>query len=365
MRDITTQKTKMSSSAKRARLDDAAASAVPVPVAVAAPATIEFASMTRADMLASLKRDGYVVVRGVASREQAAHLHDLLWRDLELLAPGLRRADKTTWTPKNRPEHAGGLIQHYGVGWWESCVRARALMSPVFATIWGVDVRDLWTSFDGVSITRKPAQGRCAFKDVEDWSARALRDNRLHVDQTVAGFKCVQGGLALCDQPIEGHVFVCVPGSHLVHTDLMARGPTKKTPGWETMTPAQLDFLEARGFQPVRVALSAGDAVYWDSRTVHNSGPYTAAAAADSERAQIFACMTPSPPSGPLRDTQMAKRRAYHADRRTSKHSPWPVRVFGKKPRSYGGGSGGPEMHPENVPRFELDADARKLHGLE
>lgn len=318
-----------------------------------------------AELVARLERDGYAVLRGALAPEEAARARALAWDWLEALAPAVRRGDPRTWTSRNVPQLTGGLakglVQFYGVGWNAADVYVRDLVKPVFERIYGT--KRLWSSFGGFSVSMRPREDRfCSFRDLEDWAARRFEGGRLHVDQTrFSGHLCYQGGVALTDQREDGHVFVCVPGSHLLHAELLAAGDASKL-HWMELSAGQMEMLRARGLEPRRVALRPGDMVLWDSRTVHANTGWCATAPRGAERLQSLICMAPAPPADSrLHADEMAFRRDCYARRATSKHTPVPVRVFPPKPRKYGAA----QFAPEPMPPAALTAPQRMLHGLQ
>ncbi len=314
-------------------------------------------------MMAALDEYGYVVIRGVATPERASEIRSKFFDWFEALSPAIRRDDPSTFVGANLPIHARGLIQHYGVAWQPHAYAARAVAAPVFAELWGVAEEELWTSFDGTSATRKP--NRCRHADLAAWNAHKWSDGPrgtpVHVDQTTLGFSSVQGGLAVTDQLEDQHCFVCVPGSHKYHEKLLSLGDPISRPHWQKTNAAQKEWLRSRGLDMIRVPMSAGDFVLWDSRTVHSSAAYCGTADPSAVRVQVFACMAPSPSDPTVRATEKKKRARYLAEGRASAHSPWPVRPFPKKPRTWGKS----QDHLFEPPPFAMTETERRLHGVD
>lgn len=318
--------------------------------------------MNRDDMMKSLDRDGYVILPDVISEGTCDELLSSFWDYMEGMNSDICRTKPTTWTKENLPISTKGLIQHYNVGFQRFTVDAHMLLKPVFESIYGTN--RLWTSFDGVSFTQKGK--RPQFKDVPDWKTKCWESTAVHIDQTTPGFMSIQGGLAVTDQKEDEHVFVCVPGSHKFHEDLLkiweqdadARfkekniayeatirelGAGEKKPvrptresatfHWEIMNDNQLAYLQQKGLEMQRIPLKRGSFVLWDSRTVHSSAGYCKSARADALRLQIFVCMRPVPDNDIEREMRI-RRKAY-TEGRVSKHSADHIRLFGKQPRMY------------------------------
>jgi hypothetical protein len=302
--------------------------------------------VTRKEMMDGLKANGYYVVKGAVTKSKCQEIEGLFFDYMEGMCPGFKRNDKTTWTGKNRPLHTKGLIQQYNASWQRYHMEAKMAQLPTFQELWDED--DLWSSFDGVSFT-KMRYGDC--ENLADWEENCWEADALHIDQTTPGFSSVQGGLAVLDQPKKGHVFLCIPGSHLYHEELLAifakqiarankklakegKNPSKKLEKhWGILTKSHLAFLKWKGLKPERVASEAGDITLWDSRCVHSSAKYCKDAPKDLVRLQVFACMLPSPKDPKVRAREVKKRQNAYEKGLVSKHSADEVRTFGKTPR--------------------------------
>ncbi len=316
---------------------------------------------SRASMNKALARDGYCVLRNVLSEDQCVAVETSLWNYMEALSPAIKRDDLATLTPANRPIHTRGLIQHYNVGFQEASVLVRQWAKPVFAELYGT--QELWTSVDGLSLSTKPK--RCHYKDQADWNKNHWERDPVHVDQTTVTddgkHSCVQGGFAITSQHADEHVFLCVPGSHVMHAELLALGPAKKKLHWEIMNDSQKELMKHEGLEMKRVPLNRGDAVLWDSRVVHSSSPYLQTAPAGAKRIQVFACMLPvSRVPAAKRADQMAKRQKAYDQGVVSKHSPDLIRLFGKLPQTYGAD----QSHFTIPASVTMTPAERQLHGL-
>lgn len=319
---------------------------------------------SRADMLRGLDEDGYTIVPSVLTEDDCNRVLSLFWDYTEAMCPGVDRNNLKTWNSKTRFPNQGGLIQHGCVGWQRFAVETRALVRHVFEELWDTD--DLWTSVDGASATIKHSRPQFVpFGSLDDWNARKWIDNPVHIDQTTPGRLTIQGGVAITDQNEDEHVFVCVPGSHRLHEELLRLGPTKKTLHWEIMNDAQKEFMRRVELDMRRIPLKRGDVVLWDSRTVHSSAKYCKTARANAFRLQVFACMIPAPQNPHVRAAEIAKRRGVYERGLTSKHSPWPIRPFGAKPRLYSKEDEERYAAYRIPPPAELTEEERKLHGLD
>jgi hypothetical protein len=188
----------------------------------------------------------------------------------------------------------------------------------------------------------------------------------VHIDQTTPGFISVQGGLAVTSQAENEHVFLCIPGSHVHHEELLTiwekANPGKKPElHWEIMIPEQLTFLRSKGLEMRRVPMNAGDFVLWDSRTVHSSAPYCADAPLSAMRLQIFVCMRPVTE---LSEKERKVRREAYESGRVSKHSADQIRLFGKQPRMYSQEDKATHEKMKVPPSVELSEEEKLVYGL-
>ena len=161
------------------------------------------------EALEHLRREGYVVVRGVlANASELAHARELLWEFLEGAGVGVRRDAPETWV-RSRPNQYG-IVWEHGVGqsrlmWF---LRTRPRVRAVFERIW--QTKDLITSFDGCALFRPwlPPHGDPAWRTQGGW---------WHVDQNPLlrpDFDCVQGLVNLLPMSRATGGNVLIPRSH-------------------------------------------------------------------------------------------------------------------------------------------------------
>lgn len=301
--------------------------------------------MTREMMLNMISRDGFCIVRDVVTKDKCEAMKQAFWEYLKVLSKGrFDPDDRATWIrSKNLPLDA--LIQHYNVAFQRHAVDARMALVDVFRMLW--DTPNVIPSLDGTSFSFKGK--RPNFRDVKDWeSKRWTKKTAVHVDQTGPGFQCVQGGLAITSQQEDGHCFVCVPGSHKHHDELMRMRdaeyalevaqvgkdrakPLKKD--WMIVSETQGAFLRAQGLNMQRVPLEAGDLVLWDSRTVHASTGYCKSAEPDAMRIHVFVCMKPAPTDPGVLEVQVQRRTRAHKEGTVGRHLTAEYKSFGGKPR--------------------------------
>eukprot|EP00418_Pyrodinium_bahamense_P018502 CAMPEP_0179103700 /NCGR_PEP_ID=MMETSP0796-20121207/48063_1 /TAXON_ID=73915 /ORGANISM="Pyrodinium bahamense, Strain pbaha01" /LENGTH=365 /DNA_ID=CAMNT_0020801615 /DNA_START=1 /DNA_END=1095 /DNA_ORIENTATION=+ len=228
-----------------------------------------------------LAENGYVVFRGVAGKQELEKAEALLWDFMTSCGSGIKRGMPSTWAlpafsradvdsvadrkvARWPAEEGTGIISCNAIGqsafmWYlRGLPRLRKAFSHVFGT------NDLLTSFDGAGVFR-PYGHDASWKSKSTW---------FHVDQGDGkhGFHCVQGLVSLTAATAETGGLVVVPGSHLCHEELLQR-PENRGAGRLHVAEGDPVLREwSRGAAgAILVPLQPGDAVLWDSRTVHCS----------------------------------------------------------------------------------------------
>ena len=156
-----------------------------------------------------------------------------------------------------------------------------------------------------------------------------------HTDQSPRkrpGFRGLQGILALTSNSKRG--LVVYPGSHLHHEAYGKTITDAEDSHFLRIRPSFLEHLRRdHGIVRTVVKVNAGSLVLWDSRTFHQNcyGP----PGCKEARFVVYTSMDPvSSPANTL--AQERKRVKYMNDRRTTAHTPAPLRVNSKQPQTYG-----------------------------
>jgi ectoine hydroxylase-related dioxygenase (phytanoyl-CoA dioxygenase family) len=270
------------------------------------------------DIARALDEQGYVVVPGVVSREQAEEWLGQLWDVIEALGTVRRDDSESHKRGDNWPTSLhSGMYQYIG---HLPCQRAaRAQVAHVFAALFGTD--DLQSSTDGFSLFSR---------------ARNMRvgpmDEYLHVDQAPAreGFWSYQGLLSLTDSEDGDGGFVVVPGSHKRRDLLEEFGCAAHKQNWWKFTDAQKKRIHEE-LSVIKVNCAACDMILWDSRCWH------APCRPDKQspnliRACMYICMLPT---SMFTQKQLDKRAKYAKDLRCTSHHPRDGRIFPVLPRFF------------------------------
>ena len=206
-----------------------------------------------------------------------------------------------------------GIIKFHEVGhqrhaWY---IRTRPNVSNVFKNIWNTE--DVVVSYDGCCYI--PAN--CKKKD-KTWT---------HTDQapTKKGLKCIQGFVALTSN--SDRTLVVYEGSHKLHEEYAKEYNLTSTKDWLLIEQQYLDKISDK--RKV-LNIKAGSLVLWDSRTFHQN-QY----GINSNEERIVQYVSFLPRSN-LSKKMLEKRQKYFADKRTTSHWAYPVKVNGLQPQNYG-----------------------------
>lgn len=264
---------------------------------------------------AFLDAHGFAVVGGLVP--DAAPYEAGLWAIVEgLSGERLRRADPATVRRSASWPFMlhGGMIQYLGHSRLQWELRERC--APLFARLYGVDVGELASSFDGV----------CLMAGARRYEPRDLL-SFVHTDQSPrrAGRWSVQGLVNLVDSGADAGGLVVVPGSHLAHAGFFAARGLRPADDWYRFSADEKADPVFR--DPLKVCGRAGDMLLWDSRTFHcNTVP-----TAPVDRLCAYVCMLPASQVPPH---VRARRRAALEGRRCSNHHPGDgFRLFPELPR--------------------------------
>lgn len=213
---------------------------------------------------------GYVVVKGAISKEQAAKTAAAIW-EFEEKDPN----DPSTWYTEPRAEMqmkelvGSGMVEMYHHPFmWEN--RQCQRIYDAFADVWGLD--DLWVSIDRCNLNF-PLQPDKPFKGFIHWD----------YDPETKPVN-VQGVLALVDQTDENMGgFQCVPQLFQTYDT------------WKLSQPEDRDRFKPNvdGFDIVKVKMEAGDLLIFNSLQPHGIRPNLSK---DKVRVAQYISMMPAEP---------------------------------------------------------------------
>jgi len=216
------------------------------------------------------------------------------------------------------------LLQNWKVGHsklaWE--VRQNPKVIETFSKIWNTD--DLIVSFDGVSIyiLDKP------IRKTNSW---------FHVDQSYTrnDFECIQSWINAYDTNEGDATLVILEYSHLYHKSFRDKFKINDKKDWfKLQNKEQYKFYKNNNCNEKRIKCPRGYGVFWDSRLVHYGNPVEKNCPENYNfRCVVYICMVPRILAN---KKELEKRKKVFNELRMTAHRPHKVRLFPKKPQTYG-----------------------------
>ena len=257
------------------------------------------------EQIAELAENGYCVIEDIITAEEVEN------------AVGYFR-EWFTSHPQIEGVHSKisphGIIKYHEVGhqkhaWY---IRTRPNVANVFKDIWQTD--DVVVSYDGCCYIPPD----CKKKD-KTWT---------HTDQAPIkkGLKCIQGFVALTSNT--ERTLVVYEGSHRLHEEYAKEYALTSSKDWLLIEQEYLDRISDKR----RVLdIKAGSLVLWDSRTFHQN-QYGDGSKHEERIVQYVSYL----PRNKLPKKMLEKRQKYFAEKRTTSHWAYPVKVNGLQPQNYG-----------------------------
>jgi ectoine hydroxylase-related dioxygenase (phytanoyl-CoA dioxygenase family) len=264
------------------------------------------------NVLARIDEDGYIVLPGILAVEEADREYKRMWQWVETVAPDIRRDRPVTWQRRQGadtwPCAQRDMMQLHQAGWVFNDLR-EIMAERVFEQLYGT--RELHCSKDGFTLQRPTQQ-------------HVVKPPNDHFDQGQdLGLTCIQGSVALTDQEHDDGCFLCWPGSHRFHGEIMdwrrQAGGKGGRQDFVILYEDEKQFLQAQGIEPRRVPVSRGDVILWRSDLVHKGA--LPIGRRDNFRSVVYICMLPAVMTPESAYPQ--KRKAYE-QLQTGSH--WPCR---------------------------------------
>mmetsp|Transcript_27044 Transcript_27044/g.53241 ORF Transcript_27044/g.53241 Transcript_27044/m.53241 type:complete len:411 (+) Transcript_27044:66-1298(+) len=246
---------------------------IQVPVEAASPPRFDIVE-ERKESMEYLAEHGYVVIKGVATKDQVEQARENWWdfvdKECQPKRQGVqpaKKGDPSSWGDVSWPGHPGNgivsLVNHSDLCWQ---TRLLPGVRQSFEAVWEDD--DLLVSFDAGNVFR-PWKREKAWMTNGGW---------WHVDQNALrgphrqGRVCVQGLVTYYDATVETGGLTVIPKSHLHHDEVCAQAPAAKM---------KVDFVQLepphhavmQETDGILVCAKAGDLILWDSRTIHCNSP--------------------------------------------------------------------------------------------
>tara|TARA_B100001094_G_scaffold281084_1_gene292309 strand:+ start:116 stop:979 length:864 start_codon:yes stop_codon:yes gene_type:complete len=256
-----------------------------------------------------LETKGYCILPNILSNEEVKLAIDM-FRKWQNTIPYHNKIHNTIDPHGIYKFHEVGHQEH---AWY---IRTRPILINVYKYLWNTN--ELVVSFDGSCYISKNLT-----KIDNIWT---------HTDQcsNSDGLKCYQGFVALTSN--KHRTLVVYEGSHKLHKQYFKDRNICNNSNWNKI---DIDYLKSIKDKKRILDVKEGSLVLWDSRTFHQN---QYGEPNSEERIVQYVCYLPknSPNNN---NNQTKKRKKYFEDRRTTSHWPYPIRVNGKQPQTYGDNS--------------------------
>lgn len=257
---------------------------------------------TKKDIERQIKENGYAICPNVLTQEEIKE----------------RVEEMKEWQNINQIDNTiipHGIYKHHEVGHqrfaWK--IRINKSVKSYFEYLW--KSKDLVVSFDGSCFIPKSLKKKDTI-----WT---------HTDQAPnkKGLHCIQGFVSLTSN--KERTLVVYDKSHELHAKYFEDRGIKSSTDWFKIDP---EFLKQIQDKKRILTVPAGSLVLWDSRTFHQN-QYGEPQSED--RMVQYVCYLPR--NNPKYTQKIKeKREKYFIERRTTSHWPYPVKVNGLQPSTYG-----------------------------
>ncbi len=258
------------------------------------------------DIIRELDTKGYCVIPDVLSSQEVDYAKQLFYK-WQSTIPNHNKIHNTI--------DPHGIYKFHNVGHQEHAwlIRTNPKVIDVFKKIWKTD--KLVVSFDGSCYISKD----CSKVD-NIWT---------HTDQAPnsKGLQCYQGFVALTSN--RERTLVVYEGSHLLHEQYFNERNIISSKNWQLISE---EYLESISTKKKELVVPAGALVLWDSRTFHQN---RYGSPGSEERIVQYVCYLPKVNKKNSKSQEL-KRLKYFNELRTTSHWPYPIRVNGLQPQTYG-----------------------------
>ena len=281
----------------------------------------------------TLNKYGVAIIPNVLTYQECNTVLSEMWDFFEHITSNwqvpLNRNDKLTWKKfyDLYPMHSM-LFQHFSIGHAQAVWNLRQNLKIIepFAKYWNCNPEDLLVSFDGSSFSLPP----------EDTNRGWHRKNWMHTDQSYLrnGKECIQSWFTPLDVDEGDGTLAFYEGSHLLHEEFAKEFEIKEKNDWFQLKENEHELFYSSKCNLKRIKCKKGSMVFWDSRLIHCGNEPIKGRKNPKQRCAIYLCYQPRKFA---RSHNIEKKRKAFNDLRTTSHWPCKVKLFSKKPRTWGG----------------------------
>lgn len=290
-------------------------------------------SCTKETLRDTIYTHGVAIIPNVLDESECNSILSGIWDFLEHITQEwdnpINRHNQDTWNEfyKLYPIHSM-LIQHWGVGHaqvaWD--MRQNIKIVEIFAYFWNCSVDKLLVSFDALSFNLPPETTKKGWNKNNTW---------YHTDQsyTIPDFKCIQSFITGLDINEGDATLSILEGSNKYHQEFKDRFNVTNKSNWYKLTSEEQKFYTEKGCYIRNIKCPKGSLVFWDSRTIHCGMEAIKTRQLPNFRAIIYLCFMPRELCS---NANLRKKQKAFNDLRTTNHYPCNIKIFGKKPNTYG-----------------------------
>ena len=304
-------------------------------------------STTIEGLKSTLDKYGVAIIPSVLDAQECDNMLSGIWDYFEHISKEwetpIDRSNKESWKEVYRlyPSHSM-LIQHWNIGHAQVCwdIRQNTKILDIFSHLWNCNPLDLLTSYDALSFNVPPEITNRGWNRNNCW---------LHTDQsfTDSNFKCVQSWVSALDVNPGDATLAFLEKSHLFHEDIGELFEIDDKNDWFKLDDTMKDFYTMNGCEYKKIMCPKGSLVFWDSRTIHSGVEPNRSREKINFRAIIYLCYMPRDQAT---EKQLEKHRNAFRELRMTTHWPCKVKLFPKKPRTYGNANSLPIITPIDKP---------------
>ena len=290
---------------------------------------------TKENLRETLVEYGVAIIPSVLNEDECDKMVSGQWDFFEHItkdwAIPIDRNNEDSWRGfyKLYPTHSM-LVQHWGVGQsqvvWD--IRQKPKIVEIFANFWGCTIEELLVSFDAMSFHFPPEKTKRGMYRGNTW---------YHSDQSFKrnDLECVQSWVTGLDVEDNDATLTVYEGSHKFHKEFGETFPDSQvTNDWYKLSRVEEEFYKEKGCTRKYIKCPKGSLVFWDSRTIHCGVESNKLRENPKMRSVIYLCYKPR---SFATEARLRKKRKAFDELRSTSHWPCKVKLFPKKPRTYGG----------------------------